>query len=302
MRYGYDMTTAARTTVNILGSNVFKRAALMAEVLGDTAGAAAHAGRAQSIAAAVNARLVGAGGVYIDGLLADGSQSAHASQQANALALAYGMVPATRVAVVGAHTASLGIAVGPDHGLELVRGLHAAGLDATLVRILTDPKGPGYAHILATGGTFCWESWTPSDLEQDSLSHGWGSGALAGIHEALLGVSFTTTATLPSDGAGTVLAVTPPSGGLSSASGQLPTVAGPVSVAWARRRRNLALALTLPANTAALVTLPADSASAVTESGRPLHRARGITVHGAAGGVVNLEVGAGTYRFAARIA
>ena len=39
---------------------------------------------------AINARLVRADGIYVDGLDADGQQSSHASQEANALALAYG--------------------------------------------------------------------------------------------------------------------------------------------------------------------------------------------------------------------
>jgi alpha-L-rhamnosidase len=307
MRYGYDMTTVARTTVNILGANVYNRAALMAEALGDPAGAVTQRARGTALTVAVNARLRRPDGVYVDGLEADGSQSTHASQQANALALAYGIVPATARGAVGAHTASLGIALGPDHGLELVRGLHAAGLDATIVRILTDPHGPGYAHIVASGGTFTWESWTPSDLEQDSLSHGWGSGALAGMHEALLGVSQpqVTAAAGTTPGAGpasTVVTVSPPSGGLSSAAGQLPTIAGPVKLEWSRRRGRLRLTLTLPPNAAAFLALPATGPGAVTESGRPIGTAPGITAATFSGGTLTARVGAGTYRFETRTA
>ena len=67
--------------------------------------------------------------------------------------------------------------MGPVHGLELLRGLAAAGLSSDVVKTLTDASVPGWAHILAAGGTFTWETWTPSDLIGDSMSHGWGSSA-----------------------------------------------------------------------------------------------------------------------------
>ena len=86
------------------------------------------------------------------------------------------------------YVASLDISVEPDHGMELLRALHAAGRDADVVRILTDPSFPGWAAILKAGGTFTWETWTPSDLIGDSMSHGWGSSALVAMQEALLGV------------------------------------------------------------------------------------------------------------------
>jgi alpha-L-rhamnosidase len=205
------------------------------------------------------------------------------------------------VSTVGAYAASLGIASGCDHGLELVRGLHAAGLDADLVRIVTNPKGPGWAHILASGGTFCWESWTPSDLEQDSLSHGWGSGALVGLHEALLGATVLGpgSGTNPEQSGGTFVMVRPPSGGLQHAAGTLHTVAGPVAVSWSKGTggRALQLMLALPANATAQLQLPTRAVSSVTESGRPVSHVPGVNVVGTSNEGVEFMVGAGTYRF-----
>lgn len=317
MRYGYDMATVARTVVNVLGANVFNRLALMATVVGDAGGAASYGAQGAALTAAVNAHLTRPDGVYVDGLLPDGSQSTHASQQANALALAYGLVPADGVAAVGALVASLGIAVGPDHGLELLRGLHAAGLDAHVARILSDPHGPGWAHILARGGTFCWESWTPDDLEQDSLSHGWGSSALVGMHESLLGATVLgvgpgTTTTSATGGVGgtpldahpgqTLLEIRPPAGGPTAVSGRLPTVAGPVHVRWARHggghgSGGLSLGLVLPANAAARVHLRAADPAAVTESGHPAASSPGVSLAGHGSGEVLLAVGSGSYDF-----
>ena len=82
------------------------------------------------------------------------------------------------VAAVGAYVHSLGIDLGPNHGLELMRALAAADLPEAMVQTLTDTSIPGWAHIVAAGGTFTWEEWKPSDLIGDSMSHGWGSSAL----------------------------------------------------------------------------------------------------------------------------
>jgi alpha-L-rhamnosidase len=291
--YGYDLTVAADTASNVLAVNALRRVAQLAAVAGDAAGAQTNQARADQLAAAVNAVLRRPDGTYVDGVDAGGAPSSHASQEANALALAYGVVPAANLAAVGAYVASLGIDVGPNHGLELLRGLAAAGMPAAMVHTLTDTSLPGWAHIVAAGGTFTWEVWKPSDLIGDSMSHGWGSSALVAVQETLLGV------TLQEPGAdGTVVAaVTPPVAGLGRAGGSVPTVAGPVQVSWQRRGAGMALALTVPANAAATVRLPAGTPSSVREGGVPAARAPGVTVVSAADGTVVLSVGSGTYRF-----
>src|SRR6185437_9167184 len=155
---------------------------------------------------------------------------------------------ANDVAVVGAYVASLGIDVGPNHGLELLRALAAAGMPEAMVHTLTDTSIPGWAHIVQAGGTFTWEVWKPSDLIGDSMSHGWGSSALVAMQETLLGV--TLLAPGPD---GTVrLSVRPPSSGLGRATGSVPTAAGPLQVSWQRRGAGMKLAVTVPANATAL--------------------------------------------------
>jgi alpha-L-rhamnosidase len=300
MLYGYDTACAALTTTNVLSVHVFRRAAQMAGLLGQSAAAAVATGRADQLAAAINSRLVGPTGLYIDGLHAGGAPSTHASQQANALALAYGVVPAARLGAVGDHVAVLGMRSGPPHGLELCRALHAAGLDGALVALLTGARGPGYAHILAVGGTFTWESWTPFDLQGDSMSHGWGSSALVAMQEALLGVTFTGAGPTddPSSVArGTSLLIRPPAGVLRRAAGTVATVAGPLAVAWRVAGSRLHVNVTVPANATATVQVPGHDPSLVSEAGRPVAGAPGITAVAAAGGTVTIGMGAGTYAF-----
>ena len=146
---------------------------------------------------------------------ASGAQSGHASQEANVLALAYGVVPEADVAAVTAYVAGLGISVEPNHGLELLRGLTAAGRPDLVVRTLTDATIPGWAHVVAAGGTFTWEVWRPSDLIGDSMSHGWGSSALVAMQETLLGVTFVE----PGHGGTVSLSIAPPVSGLPARRG-----------------------------------------------------------------------------------
>ena len=291
--YGYDLSVAADTASNVLAVNAFNRVAQLAAVAGDPAGVQTWQTRAAQLTAAVNGVLRRADGTYVDGVDADGAPSGHASQEANALALAYGVVPAPDLAAVGAYVAGLGIDVGPNHGLELLRGLAAAGLPEAMVHTLTDTAIPGWAHTVAAGGTFTWEVWKPSDLIGDSMSHGWGSSALVAMQETLLGV------TLQEPGAdGTVAAaVTPPAAGLGRAGGSVPTVAGPVQVSWQRRGAGMRLVLTVPPNASATVRLPAGTPSSVREGGVSAGTAPGVTVVSAADGAVVLSVGSGTYRF-----
>ncbi|MGH9017217.1 MAG: family 78 glycoside hydrolase catalytic domain [Acidimicrobiales bacterium] len=291
--YGYDLSTVADGTINVMGVNAFRRIGQALSLLGDAPAAAVHAGRSASLASAVNTRLVRTDGVYIDGLHADGSPSTHASQQVNASALAYGVVPATRVAAVGAYVAGLGLSVSPDHGLELLRALHAAGRDGHLVSLLTDTAIPGWAHIVSVGGTFTWEVWTPSDDIGDSMSHGWGSCALVALQEVVLGVMAETP---PAPGGTTALDVRPPPAGIEAA-GQFPTVAGPGRVSWRRPGNAVELDLGVPANAGARVHLPASTPGQVTEGGRRLADAPGVTVAAVRPGDVTVVVGAGTYRF-----
>jgi alpha-L-rhamnosidase len=291
--YGYDLSVAADTASNVLAFNAFNRVSQLASVAGDAAGAALWQGRAAELSAAVNAALRRADGVYVDGLLPSGAQSSSASQEANALALAYGVVPAADSARVGAYVAGLGIHLGPNHGLELLRGLAAAGMPDAVVRTLTDASIPGWAHIVAAGGTFTWEVWSPSDLIGDSMSHGWGSSALVAMQETLLGVSFRA----PNPDGTLRITVAPPVRGLPRASGTVPTTAGPVLVDWQRNGRGMDLDLTMPANLTALVHLPASSASRVREGGVAAGNAPGVSVYSVAGGLAMLGVGSGSYRF-----
>jgi alpha-L-rhamnosidase len=292
-QYGYDFNTNADTNLNILTVNAFRRISEAATLAGDAETAFALTGQAAALTTSVNDQLIGSGGIYVDGLRADGTQSTNRSQLANLSALAYGVVPKAQIATVTRYVASLDISVEPDHGMELLRALHAGGSDADVLRILTDPSFPGWAYIIKAGGTFTWETWTPSDLIGDSMSHGWGSSALVAIQEALLGaMPVAPSAHEPP----TVVSVTRPSGGLTYASGTFPSPAGDFSVAWRRGATSTRLSVVVPPNAAARCQFPGVATAQVTEAGVPVERAPGVSVVGTAG-TLAVVIGAGTYDF-----
>jgi len=93
-RYDYDMTTAAKTTVNILGVEVLRSVARLGSALARPAAETEqYAQRAEELSTAINARLRRPDGIYVDGLSAAGAQSPHASQHANTYAVAFAVAP-----------------------------------------------------------------------------------------------------------------------------------------------------------------------------------------------------------------
>jgi alpha-L-rhamnosidase len=213
------------------------------------------------------------------------------SQHANAYALAYGLVPAARRRTVGNYVVALGLQVGPMNATTVLDALHAAGRGDALVALLTNAKQPGWARILAEGGSFTWESW---DARQtgDSESHGWGANVLASLQQDVLGVRIVAP------GASTV-DITPPPTSVSTVSGTVPTELGPLAVSWSRGRAPISLGLTVPVGMVADVHLPGTAKSISVRSPATASNARdtGLRVVQQSASATVLAVPAGRYTF-----
>jgi alpha-L-rhamnosidase len=274
-RYGYDTDTTARTTVNELAVDLLHSTAKAAQALGKDP--SAYRRDAATLTGAVNGRLRRPDGVYIDGLEADGSPSTHASQIANAYAVAFGLTSDTKVTD---YVAGLGLRMSPMTVHWLMSAL--AGRPDALVTRLTDPDGIGYARILASGGTFTWESWE-ADQTGDSLSHGWGAAPLIDVQQTLLGVTVTAP------GAARIR-VRPPASGLTSASGTVPTQRGDVTVSWHNEDGRLSLTADVPVNVRAEIDLPTTGRAKVSGAARYLGREDGRAVYEAGSGHVEFDL------------
>lgn len=286
-RYGYDMDTTARTTVNILAVDVMRNTAAAAAALGLSTGEQeTYAQRAAELTAAINTRLRRPDGIYVDGLRGS-VQSSHASQHANSHAIAHGVAPAEDHAALGSYVAGLGMQQGPMTVHWLLRALSDADRVDDVVARLTDATGPGFGNVLANGGTFTWESWTPTGNESES--HGWGAMVLVDFMETLLGVRVT------SPGAATI-AIVPPRTRLSSARGTVPTQRGPVKVDWRRATSGaLTVAVEVPVNVRATISLPVRAASAHSGSGEGAPVLSSVEA-----GRANYETGSGRSEFSVR--
>jgi len=84
---------------------------------------------------------------------------------------------------------------------------------------------------------------------------------------------------------------------LTFAKATVDTVRGPVSSDWKIENGTFKLDVSIPANTTATVILPAERGATITESGKPITEAAGVTPKqwDEAGAV--LEVGSGNYSF-----
>ena len=234
-------------------------------------------------------------GIYIDGLEANGAPSSHASQEANALALAYDVVPESDRAAVWAPTwpvsasrsvpttASSSCAVwptpscgktwcgcstdtsqpgmGPHRGRR--RDLHLGDLDPErpdrrlAVARLGLLRPGGHGRVAPRGH--------PDRPDQGRRG--------AGQHQPA-----------PQWPAGAPAARSRPSPDRSRCRGPA-------------RRSTFTLETTIPANAAAAITLPAASASSVREQGEAVGPLSGVATGAFGDGLAYLSVGSGSYRF-----
>jgi alpha-L-rhamnosidase len=303
--------------LNLLAVNVFNRVAEMAVALGRPAPeVASQRQRAHDLAAAINTHLLLPAGYYTDGLDANGRpvsasndlctcSGAVSPQVINALALQFGIVPPSDVTTVSNYILSTPFSPPVVSAAAVLDALRIVGRDSDILHILTDASEPGWASILAQGGTFTWEMWKPDDRDVltpplasllgngDSRSHGFGSNVLVAIQQTMLGV-------IPTGPGYASFDVTLPLHALSYASGQVPTPHGPINVAWSRpaaASQSFDVNVTVPANTEATIRIPATALTDVSESGIALGRAAGITSATVDGDYAVVDVGAGTYHF-----
>lgn len=257
MRHGFDMSTAARAPINGRAWAAFDALARMADALGDAAARDVWRARADSLGAAINARLLAPGGVYVDGLAGDGTPSANASQHANVFPLALGLVPeASRAAVIDL-VRRRGMAVGMITVEWLIRALGENDQGLALIDLFTKADQPGWARSLARGATATWESWDSDTVPDESLSHAWGAIGLEGYVRYVLGVR-------PLEPQYARVLVRPLDFGerLPWARGRIATDRGEIAVAWKRVDTGYELRLKLPVNVTVDIELPAGAAVA----------------------------------------
>lgn len=148
---------------------------------------------------------------------------------------------------------------------------------------------PSWGYMIENGATSMWEHWS---LEARSYGHyflgtvdDWFYQHVAGL-QASLGTGFRDLTVAP--------AVTEH---LNRASASVRTPFGTAASAWRRAGDRLRLTVTVPVGSTATVRVPSRDPEAVTEQGRPLSRAEGVTEVTYEPDAAVVRVGSGTYTF-----
>jgi alpha-L-rhamnosidase len=285
MRYGYDMTTAARAVINHWAVADFDVMSRVAAAVGNTADRDLYRTRSEDLKSAINSHLLNAAGLYVDGLGADGKPSAHVSQHANLFPVALGFVPAAQRAGVIAKVKELKMNVGMVTVLFLVRAVGESGDGDHLLDLFTRADWPaGWANSLARGATATWETWN-SDTDGTSQSHGWGAAGLDGYMRYILGIR-------PTQPGYAEVQIKPLDFGarLPWAKGSIATDRGPIAVSWKRTSGLYTLTATLPANVKSFISVPKGDAADLTV------RVDGATVNAELDGdSLRVAIGSGTH-------
>ena len=274
MRYGYVTTdNVDRTVVNALAVGAQRSVAQAAEALGEAATRSTYADRADRLSAAMRQQLVDpTTGNWSDGLTADGTRIDHQGEHSQSFPAAYGVADPATYRRIGDDLSALGMQQGPMTLRTLLEALRVVDRPDTMVRILTDPAHDGPAQVLAEGGTFMWEQWTPgcgtsdctpsqvSQSNSESFSHGWGGAGAVGVIEGLLGLTVTSPAAES-------VRIEPADAGLDHASGTQWTERGDVGVTWDRNAHGVNTTVDIPVNVTATVALPAETGSAYKVAG-----------------------------------
>jgi hypothetical protein len=256
---------------------LLKDMALVERAVGSPAAADTDDATAEAIKTAINARL------WNPALGAYGQSSDHLDvlvEDANALALQHGIVPAERRASVLAALKTLwtpfGAIIGPGlqdptghviepfgNGMETA-GRFAAGDTTGAFDLLRRTWGPmvDKENPLYTGGLWEFKNATGGvNRTTASLAHGWAASPTVQLTEQVLGIT-------PVDAGYATWSIKPHPGSLAWAQGVVPTGHGDIAAHWLSLGQVFALHAETPAGTSGTIAVPATARSLVLVNGR----------------------------------
>ena len=263
----YDGTKSGEVTeYNLLYYKALEDGAILASAAGDSSQAATYTADAAALKAAINAHLYNSTtGLYY----LSNSDTADVAQDANSLAVLYGVAPASDDATIlaGLKTDLWTTPYGPVpftgtafsnvispfvSGYELDARFAAndtadadALLDTVWGGMITpgpDDTGTMWENINASTGQ-------PGFGATSSLAHGWSTTPVSALSGYVLGVQ-------PETAGYATWTVQPHPGNLTWANGRVPTPHGPVSVQWSASN-GFSMTVTAPPGTTGTIAVPA---------------------------------------------
>jgi alpha-L-rhamnosidase len=312
--------TGEVTEYNILYYKALLDGAMLATAAGQTSQAATYTSEAAALKTAINANLFDSStGLYY----ISNTQTTGVAQDANSLAVLYGVAPAADDASILASvktdlwtsqygpepfTSNAGYSsvISPYISGYNLDALLSTGDTADAESLLTTLWG----HMIAAGpddtGTM-WENVNPDGDPgfgaSSSLSHGWASMPASALPQYMLGIQ-------PASPGYATWLVQPEPGDLSWAEGQAPTPYGTLAVSWAGQSGDgeFAMNVTAPSGTTGTIAIPVGTAAnpivevggTVVWSNGTFSPVSGIGGASQSGGYVDLTgVQPGTYLVAA---
>jgi alpha-L-rhamnosidase len=251
--------TEVNTVVNAFHLRALKFMAEMAGALRLEAEVADYAAREQRVRQVFHARLYDAErGVYRDGVGTD-----HASLHANAIPLAFDLVPVAERARVTRWVAGRDMACSVYVAQYFLEALFENEAGARALELMMAKNDRSWRHMVESGATITWEAWDHKYKPNQDWNHAWGAAPANLLPRYVLGVQ-------PRIAGWAEVVVRPHPGVLTHAAGKIPTPRGPVQVSW-RNETNFNLTLQLPADVAARVELPArENSQGVFVDGKPV--------------------------------
>ncbi|MGN6554811.1 MAG: family 78 glycoside hydrolase catalytic domain [Verrucomicrobiota bacterium] len=283
----------------------------MAQAIGKEEQAASYRGLFDKVKAAFNEKYV-----KPDGSLTVNSQTAYV------LALYMDLIPHDLRQATGALLAkriqakasadNSGMTTGFLGTRPLLPVLSSVGQDATAMRLFQSRKYPSWGYEVEQGATTIWERWNSYTKdkgfggEQNASMNSFAHYSFGAVCEWM----FFHLAGIDSDGPGykhIVIRPTPPDAGLKGdaqpidwVKAHYDSIHGRIESEWRNSTKAFELETEIPANTSATIYLPATSPDNITESGKPLAKAKGVRFLRMEGDRAVLAVESGEYEFKVR--
>ena len=288
---GESQLTSKKLTATSTYCRLLITLSRIARLLGHGADARHYARRAVAVRRALNRKLFDPATNQYD----------RASQTANAMPLAIGLVPARhRAAVLANLVANIRahgnhVTAGDIGFLYVVLALMRNGRADVLFDVLMQTSAPSYGCMLARGATALTETWNANP--ENSQNHFMLGQAETWFYAGLGGVRIDMTRPATER----IRIVPQPVAGVPSASVRYRAIEGEVVCAWEKPadETSLRLRVEIPPGAKATVAVPCSDPARVREGGRPLQRAPGILRVRPAGGRTLVVVGSGRYQFEA---
>ena len=217
-RDGFVMTDV-NAVVNAFRCRNLREMAAIAEVLKKTDDARRFAAEAERMKVAFGKAFYRPA----MGLYADGETTDHASLHANAVALAFGLVPTGRQRKVADFLEAKGLACSVYFAQYYLESLYAAGRDEAAMSLMLSHGERSWLGMMDFGSSLTMEAWNIRVKPNLDLNHAWGAVPLNIISRYVLGVT-------PLEPGFAKISVIPQVGGLKSVKGVVPTAKGSVTV------------------------------------------------------------------------